>query len=91
MGNGVGQRAFQNARIQKRQKAEVTPLLERALYLHKAGLLTEAQAAYRQLLELAPDQFVALHLLGVLESQAKNLSASRNSTKPSGCRGSAVS
>ncbi|MET4294501.1 putative O-linked N-acetylglucosamine transferase (SPINDLY family) [Bradyrhizobium sp. LB8.2] len=72
MGNGVGQRAFQNARIQKRQKAEVTPLLERALYLHKAGLLTEAQAAYRQLLELAPDQFVALHLLGVLESQAKN-------------------
>ncbi|MET4216445.1 putative O-linked N-acetylglucosamine transferase (SPINDLY family) [Bradyrhizobium sp. LB14.3] len=72
MGNGVGQRAFQNARIQKRQKAEVTPLLERALHLHKAGLLTEAQAAYRQLLELAPDQFVALHLLGVLESQAKN-------------------
>jgi hypothetical protein len=46
MGNGVGQRAFQNARIQKRQKAEVTPLLERALHLHKAGLLTEAQAAW---------------------------------------------
>ena len=72
MGNGVGQRAFQNARIQKRQKAEVAPLLARALQLHKAGLLNEAQAAYRQLLGLAPDQFVALHMLGVLESQAKN-------------------
>ena len=72
MSNGVGQRAFQNARIQKRQKAEVGPLLARALQLHKAGLLREAQAAYRELLELAPDQFVALHMLGVLESQAKN-------------------
>jgi predicted O-linked N-acetylglucosamine transferase (SPINDLY family) len=72
MGNGVGQRAFQNARIQKRQKAEAAPLLARALQLHKAGLLNEAQAAYRQLLGLAPDQFVALHMLGVLESQAKN-------------------
>src|SRR3954451_4302789 len=72
MSNSAGQRAFQNARLQKRQKAEVTPLLARALQLHKAGLLREAKAAYRELLELAPNQFIALHLLGVLESEAKN-------------------
>lgn len=72
MGNSVGQRAFQNARLQKRQKAEVLPLLGHALQLHKMGLLPEAQAAYRQLLQIAPNQFIALHMLGVLESGAKN-------------------
>lgn len=72
MGNSVGQRAFQNARLQKRQKAEVLPLLGHALQLHKMGLFPEAQAAYRQLLQLAPNQFIALHMLGVLEADAKN-------------------
>ncbi|RTE91804.1 tetratricopeptide repeat protein [Bradyrhizobium sp. LVM 105] len=72
MGGSVGQRAFQNARLQKRQKAEVLPLLGHALQLHKMGLLPEAQAAYRQLLQLAPKQFIALHMLGILESDAKN-------------------
>ena len=72
MGNSVGQRAFQNARLQKRQKAEVLPLLGHALQLHKMGLLPEARAAYRQILQLAPNQFMALHMLGALESDAKN-------------------
>ncbi|MDA9509065.1 acetylglucosamine transferase [Bradyrhizobium sp. CCBAU 11386] len=72
MSNSVGQRAFKNARLQKRQEAEVLPLLGHALQLHKKGLLREAQAAYRQLLQLAPNQFIALHMLGVLESDAKN-------------------
>ncbi|MBH5389275.1 O-linked N-acetylglucosamine transferase, SPINDLY family protein [Bradyrhizobium diversitatis] len=72
MGSSVGQRAFQNARLQKRQKAEVLPLLGRALELHKKGLLSEARAAYRQLLQIAPDQFIALHMLGVMESNARN-------------------
>lgn len=72
MGNSVGQRAFQKARSQKRQKAEMGPLLARALQLHKAGLIPEAKTEYRELLALAPDQFVALHLLGALESDAKN-------------------
>lgn len=72
MGNGVGQRAFQNARLQKRQKADVLPLLGQALELHKKGRLAEAKAAYRQLLQIAPDQFIALHMLGVLESDAGN-------------------
>ncbi|MBJ7408380.1 MAG: tetratricopeptide repeat protein, partial [Bradyrhizobium sp.] len=72
MGNGVGQRAFQNARLQKRQKADVLPFLGQALELHKKGRLAEAKAAYRQLLQIAPDQFIALHMLGVLESDAGN-------------------
>ncbi|SFK01243.1 O-linked N-acetylglucosamine transferase, SPINDLY family protein [Bradyrhizobium sp. cf659] len=72
MSNSVGQRAFKNARLQKRQEAEVLPLLGNALQLHKKGLLPEARAAYRQLLQLAPNQFIALHMLGVLESDAKN-------------------
>ncbi|MBR0702968.1 tetratricopeptide repeat protein [Bradyrhizobium diazoefficiens] len=72
MGSSVGQRAFQNARLQKRQKAEVLPMLSHALQLHKMGLLPEAQAAYRKVLQLAPNQIVALHMLGILESDAKN-------------------
>ncbi|MDA9422599.1 MULTISPECIES: O-linked N-acetylglucosamine transferase, SPINDLY family protein [Bradyrhizobium] len=72
MSSSVGQRAFQNARLQKRQKAEVLPLLGRALQLHKKALLSEARTAYRQLLQIAPNQFIALHMFGVLESDAKN-------------------
>jgi predicted O-linked N-acetylglucosamine transferase (SPINDLY family) len=72
MGGSVGQRAFQNARLQKRQKADVLPMLSHALQLHKMGLLPEAQAAYRKVLQLAPNQIVALHMLGILESDAKN-------------------
>jgi Flp pilus assembly protein TadD len=72
MGNSVGQRAFHKARLEKRQKAEVLPMLRHALQLHKMGLLPEAQAAYRQLLQLAPNQFIALHMLGTLEADVKN-------------------
>jgi predicted O-linked N-acetylglucosamine transferase (SPINDLY family) len=72
MGDSAGERAFHNARLQERQKAEVAPLLERALELHQTGLLPDAKAVYRQLLQLAPNHFDALHLLGTLESQAKN-------------------
>ena len=72
MGDSAGQRAFHNARLQKRQKAEVARLLDRAIQLHQTGLLPDAQAVCRQLLQLAPDHFDALHLLGMYESYAKN-------------------
>jgi predicted O-linked N-acetylglucosamine transferase (SPINDLY family) len=72
MGGNAGQRAFHNARLRKRHDAEVARLLERALQLHQTGVLADAQAVYRQLLQLAPNHFDALHLLGTLESQAKN-------------------
>nr|WP_298241183.1 tetratricopeptide repeat protein [uncultured Bradyrhizobium sp.] len=47
-------------------------MLGHALQLHKMGLLPEAKTAYRQVLQLAPNQIVALHMLGILESDAKN-------------------
>jgi predicted TPR repeat methyltransferase len=44
-------------------------LLQQAVELHQQGRLEPAQALYRQVLELDPRQFDALHLLGVIERQ----------------------
>jgi predicted TPR repeat methyltransferase len=49
--------------------ARVAPLLKEAVALHQAGKLDEAAARYRQVLALAPRQFDALHLLGVVRRQ----------------------
>lgn len=49
--------------------ADLASLLQRALALHKRGALAEAERRYRGLLELAPQHFDALHLLGVLARQ----------------------
>jgi predicted O-linked N-acetylglucosamine transferase (SPINDLY family) len=43
--------------------------LQLALDQHRAGRLAEAEALYRQILAVDPDQPHALHLLGVLASQ----------------------
>jgi predicted TPR repeat methyltransferase len=42
---------------------------ERALALHRAGQLGEADALYREVLTSDPAHFGALHLLGVIEAQ----------------------
>ncbi|MBV7536431.1 tetratricopeptide repeat protein [Duganella sp. sic0402] len=44
-------------------------LLQQAVELHQQGRLQPAQALYRQVLELNPQQFDALHLLGVIARQ----------------------
>lgn len=44
-------------------------LLQQALAHHQQGQLREAQAFYRQVLALQPQQFDALHLLGVIARQ----------------------
>lgn len=44
-------------------------LLQQAVELHQQGRLQPAQALYRQVLELNPHQFDALHLLGVIARQ----------------------
>jgi predicted O-linked N-acetylglucosamine transferase (SPINDLY family) len=44
----------------------------RALALHQAGRIGEAEQLYRDVLCLDPDRFEALHFLGVLEAQRKN-------------------
>jgi predicted O-linked N-acetylglucosamine transferase (SPINDLY family) len=67
MSDSVGQRAFQNARLKKKQKAETAKLLERATALVNTGSLPDARAVLRQLLELAPRHFDALYLLGMTE------------------------
>jgi tetratricopeptide (TPR) repeat protein len=50
----------------------VAQLLERAVALHGIGLLPDAKAVYRQLLQLAPKHFDALYLLGMSEYQARS-------------------
>jgi predicted O-linked N-acetylglucosamine transferase (SPINDLY family) len=44
-------------------------LLRRALSYHQAGNLTEAEGLYRQILQISPFHFDALHLLGVMACQ----------------------
>ena len=45
------------------------PLFQEAFACHQAGKLPEAEAMYRRILEAAPDNFDALHLLGVIAHQ----------------------
>jgi predicted TPR repeat methyltransferase len=44
-------------------------LLQRAVPLHQQGKLDQAEALYQQVLQAEPEQFDALHLLGVLTRQ----------------------
>ena len=55
-----------------------TARLNQAVAQHQAGRLDEAAALYRQVLELAPGQFDATHLLGVVALQRGDLSAAEN-------------
>ena len=48
---------------------DCSALLRQALQLHQQGRLDAAAALYRQVLDGAPRQFDALHLLGVIERQ----------------------
>ena len=49
--------------------------LQQAVELHQQGRLEPAQALYRQVLELNPRQFDALHLLGVIARQQGDFNA----------------
>src|SRR5215831_11755290 len=44
-------------------------LLDRALGLHRAGRLAEAEAIYRQIIKTQPGHFHALHNLGIVHAQ----------------------
>src|SRR5437868_1499578 len=78
MSNTIGQRALHNARNKKKQKAGTDQLLERALTLQQSGVLGEAKAVYRQLLQLQPNHFNALYLLGKLEYHAQSYQEAEN-------------
>ena len=44
-------------------------LIEQAISLHQQGRLVEAEAAYKAILNLNPDEFDALHMLGIINAQ----------------------
>ena len=48
---------------------EISPLLDEALALHRAGKSAEAESRYREILAVDPANASALHLLGVLKLQ----------------------
>ena len=72
MGDTKGLRAFHNARLRKQQNKayDLAEALNRALLLHRAGRIADAQVVCREMLERAPRHFDALHLLGVTEYQS---------------------
>ncbi|WP_316204929.1 MULTISPECIES: tetratricopeptide repeat protein [unclassified Bradyrhizobium] len=75
MATNVGSRAFQNARLNKKNRKQADALLPAAVAAYRAGRHAEAQAVCAQALALVPDHFDALHLLGVsaLESGQPDL------------------
>ncbi|MEA2954001.1 MAG: hypothetical protein QOJ96_3521, partial [Alphaproteobacteria bacterium] len=52
-----------------RQKPSPGPLIQQALVHHQNGELAQAEALYEKVLKSDPNQFDALHLLGVLRYQ----------------------
>ena len=56
--------------------AEVKSKFERAVALHRQGELSDAEKSCRSLLQIAPNNFEALHLLGLLmHAQGRSLDA----------------
>src|SRR5262249_53137560 len=51
------------------EPADSSRLLEQAIFVHQRGRLTEAERLYLKILEVQPDHFDALHLLGVIRHQ----------------------
>jgi predicted O-linked N-acetylglucosamine transferase (SPINDLY family) len=72
MSNTKGLRAFHNARLKKQQRKayDFAEARNRAILLHQAGRIADAQTVCREILERAPRHFDALHLLGVTEYQS---------------------
>jgi len=54
------------------QGSSALPNLQNAIALHQQGQLGQAEAIYRQLLEIDPANADALHLLGVIAHQTSN-------------------
>jgi predicted TPR repeat methyltransferase len=61
------------SRSDKHRKSHVDDEFARALSLHRAGKLAEAELLYRQILAKHPQHAEALHLLGLIACQAGQL------------------
>jgi len=75
MGNSAGKRTLGKGRLAKAQAPGVERLFARALALQASGVLPDARAVYRQLLQLSPSHFDALYWLGRLEYGAQSYEA----------------
>ena len=67
MSGKAGSEAFHNAMFIDVPKEQAKALLPMAIAAYQRGDCTEAATLCRQLLSVQPDEFDALHLLGVLE------------------------
>ena len=61
---------MQNKRYTNNANSSVQELLQQGLGYHQSGHLSQAEVIYRKILQLAPDQPDALHLLGMVANQA---------------------
>lgn len=64
MQSTIGSRAFQNARLNKKNRKQADALVPRAVEAYRAGRHADTQAICGEILGLVPDHFEALHLLG---------------------------
>lgn len=58
---------------QEKIEKNINELFQTGLVYHRQGLLQKAEKSYRQILDHAPEHFNALHMLGVLSCQNKEL------------------
>ena len=72
MASDVGSRAFHNERLRKQFRKEAPILMQSAVTAYRAGKAAEAAALCRRIIEIIPDTFDALHLLGVVELEGGN-------------------
>jgi predicted O-linked N-acetylglucosamine transferase (SPINDLY family) len=73
----TGSRAFQNARLAKKQKKQAEALLSAACDAYGNGRHAEVEALCRRILEDLPNHFDALHLLGVCLIDCRRLDEAR--------------
>ena len=74
---GVGSRAFQNARAQKKLKKQAEILLPTAFAAYSGGRHADAQTICLKILQDLPDYFDALHLLGICKLETGRLEEAR--------------
>jgi len=59
-------------KIKRRQTGDAKALIKKAMMYHQSGNLHQAETIYGKILREQPDNFDALHMLGVLYAQQKN-------------------
>src|SRR5580704_4762281 len=59
-------------RVSSAEVERVKEMVGKALALHQTGRLAEAESLYKRVLTVDPNQFEALHFLGLLEAQRQN-------------------